>query len=119
MRERRAHSRVPLKMLVQFRLNDMAEFMREWAANISGGGMFIRTREPHASGAMIYLQFHLSDGSKLIEGLGKVVHVNPPEHAVPGMGVEFVNLDRDSKKLIDGIIAQRAKELGEADEPSP
>ncbi len=115
MRERRAHTRVPLNMVVQFRLNDMAEFMREWAANISSGGMFIRTRTPHASGSMIYLQFRLSDGSKLIEGLGKVVHVNPPDHAVPGMGVEFVNLDRESKKLIDAIIEERASELGEAE----
>src|SRR5688572_24861433 len=104
MRDRRSSVRVPLNMLVQFRLNDINEFMREWASNISGGGMFIRTRTPHPSGSMIYLQFNLSDGSKLIEGLGKVVHVNPPDHAVPGMGVEFVNLDRDSKRLIDQII---------------
>ena len=123
MRDRRSAVRIPLNMLVQFRLNDLNEFMRDWAANISGGGMFIRTRTPHASGSMIYLQFNLSDGSKLIEGLGKVVHVNPPDHAVPGMGVEFVNLDRESKRLIDQIIGERAKELGEneteVEEPAP
>jgi molecular chaperone DnaK len=112
--ERRQHARVQLNMLVQFRLHDIEEFFREWASNISGGGMFIRSREPHAVGSMIYLQFHLYDGSKLIEGLGKVVHVNPPDHAVPGMGVEFVNLDRESKTLIDQIIAERAKELGDS-----
>ncbi len=99
-------------MLVQFRLHDMDEFMRVYAANVSVGGMFIRTLTPHPAGAMIYLQFQLEDGKRLIEGLGKVVHVNPPDHPSPGMGVEFVNLDDESRVLIDEIIRQRADELG-------
>jgi uncharacterized protein (TIGR02266 family) len=110
--ERRVHPRVPLKMLVQFRLHDMDEFMREHAVNISAGGMFVRTAEPHTVGSMVYLQFQLIDGEKLIEGLGKVVHVNPPEHVVPGMGIEFVNLDQGSRELIDRIIKERLAELG-------
>ena len=109
--ERRVHPRLPLNMLVQFKLADMGEFMRDYAANISAGGMFVRTRTPNPLGSMIYLQFKLKDGQKVIEGLGKVVHVNPPEHAVPGMGIEFVNLDRDSRKLIDEIIEERVEEL--------
>lgn len=109
--ERRIHPRLPLKMLVQFRLHDMDEFMRQHAVNLSAGGMFVRTTEPNEIGSMVYLQFRLADGEKLIEGLGEVVHVNPPEHAVPGMGIEFVNLDKDSRRLIDQIIKDRASEL--------
>ena len=114
--ERREFDRAPLNMLVQFRLGDLNEFMRDYAVNISLGGMFIRTREPHPEGSMIYLQFRLKDGSKLIEGLGKVVHVNPPSHAVPGMGVEFVNLDDSSKLLISEIIEERSEELDAAEQ---
>jgi len=110
-RERRIFERAPLNMLVQFKLGDMEEFMREYAVNISRGGMFIRTPEPHPEGSMIYLQFQLDNGSKLIEGLGKVVHVNPPSHASPGMGVEFVNLDETSRSLIRGIVEERVQEL--------
>jgi molecular chaperone DnaK len=113
-RDRRVHPRLPLRMLVQFRLHDIAEFERIYAVNVSAGGMFIRTLTPHPAGAMIYLQFQLEDGKRLIEGLGKVVHVNPPEHPSPGMGVEFVNLDDESQKLIEQIIQERASELGEA-----
>ena len=105
--ERRQHARVPLGMVVQFRLASMEAFLRDVAVNVSAGGMFIQTRSPHSEGTMLYFQFHLSDGHKLIEGLGRVVHVNPPAHAVPGMGIEFVNLDRESKDLIDRIIAGR------------
>jgi molecular chaperone DnaK len=114
--ERRVFDRAPLNMLVQFRLRDLDEFMRDYAVNVSAGGMFIRTREPHAEGSMIYLQFRLSDGSKIIEGLGKVVHVNPPSHAVPGMGVEFVNLDDASLDLIREIVEERAEELESAEQ---
>ena len=109
--ERRIHQRASLNMLVQFRLADIEQFMREYAANVSAGGMFIRTREPKPQGSMIYLQVKLSDGSKMLEGLGKVIHVNPPDSAVPGMGIEFVNLDADSRKVIDQIINERVDEL--------
>ena len=92
-RDRRVHARAPLNMLVQFRLSDMGEFMREVAKG----------------------QIRLDDGSKLIEGLGQVVHVNPPDHAVPGMGVEFVNLDAESRKLIDQIVAERLTEIEQSE----
>lgn len=109
--ERRVHPRLPLRMLVQFRSESVDDFMREYAGNISVGGMFIKTAEPFPYGVMIYLQFQLADGQKLIEGLGKVVHVNPPDHPSPGIGVEFVNLDDASRSLIEGIIRDRASEL--------
>jgi molecular chaperone DnaK len=109
--ERREHPRLPLEMLVQFRLQDMDEFMRDHAVNLSAGGMFVRTRKPQPLDTMVYLQFRLEDGVKLIEGLGKVVHVNSPEDPVPGMGIEFVNLDKDSRALIDEIIKTRMAEL--------
>lgn len=83
--------------------------MREYAVNISAGGMFIRSIEPYECGSMVYLQFRLRDGHKLVEGLGKVVHVNPPEHQDPGIGVEFVNLDADSRELIDEIVSERVE----------
>jgi molecular chaperone DnaK len=110
--DRRIHARLPLTMLVQFRLHDMNEFMREHAVNLSVGGMFVRSRTPHPQGAMVYVQFRLEDGAKIIEGLAKVVHVNPPDHAVPGMGLEFVNLDAASVELIDRIVGNRVADSG-------
>ena len=108
--ERRRHERVPLSLLVQYRLNTFEDFLAEYSADISVGGMFIRTTEPREEGSMIYLQFWLNDGSKLIEGLGKVVRVNPPggdPKRVAGMGVEFVNFDEASMALILEIIESK------------
>lgn len=109
--ERRSSPRADLQMLVQFRLQDIDEFMRDYAVNISAGGMFVRTEEPHSQGAIIYLQFRLVSGEKLFEGLAEVVHVNPPGHTDAGMGLEFVNLDPESRTLINQIVEERVAEL--------
>lgn len=109
---RRRYPRTPLSMLVQYRFNTFEDFLAEYSLNISPGGMFIRTSEPREEGSMIYLQFSLRDGSKLIEGLGRVVHVNPPEDKsrTPGMGIEFVNFDDESMALVLEICEAKAAE---------
>jgi len=107
--DRRRHPRAPLQLLIQYRFDTFEEFLAEYSVNISAGGMFIRTESPREMGSFVYLQFALRDGSRLIEGLGKVVHVNPPgePNRTPGMGIEFVNLDSESTALIEEIIAGR------------
>ena len=107
---RRKHARTSLSMLVQYRCNSFDDFLADYSVNLSVGGIFIRTPEPKELGEMIYLQFSLRDGSKLIEGLGRVVHVNVPgKDAVAGMGVEFVSFDEESMALIESICAKRRK----------
>lgn len=106
---RRHHARAPLTLLVQLRSDTVDEFMRQYAVNLSCGGMFIRTEEPRAMHSMVYLQFRLADGSTLIEGLAKVVHVNPPGGEFAGMGLEFVNLDSESERLIRSIVRERLR----------
>lgn len=107
--ERRKYERVPLSLLVQYRLNTFEDFLAEYSADISMGGMFVRTNEPREKGSTLYLQFWLKDGSKLIEALGRVVHVNPPgdPKRPAGMGIEFVNLDEESLALIVEIVQGR------------
>ncbi len=97
-------------MLVQFRFDTFEDFLAEYSLNLSPSGIFIRTEEPREEGAVIYLQFTLKDGSRLIEGMGKVVRVNPKTPGGPpaGMGVEFVNFDEESMALIAEICAQRS-----------
>ena len=108
--KRRKFDRTALSLLVQFRFSTLEDFLAEYSVNISPGGMFIHTDEPREEGSMIYLQFSLKDGSKLIEGMGRVVRVNPagdPQHPA-GMGVEFVNFDDESMALVEEICNRRA-----------
>jgi molecular chaperone DnaK len=105
--ERRRHPRTPLSILVQFRFDSFDDFLAEYSVNLSPGGIFLRTDEPRPEGSIIFLQFSLKDGSRLIEGMGKVVRVNPPGEGVAGMGVEFLNFDDESMRLIEEICAAR------------
>jgi uncharacterized protein (TIGR02266 family) len=106
--DRRRHPRTPLSLLVQFRSNTFEDFLADYSMNLSPGGIFIRTDEPREEGTIIYLQFSLKDGSRLIEGMGKVVRVHPAGHADPGMGIEFINFDDESMQLINEICAARS-----------
>lgn len=109
--EKRRHPRAPLNVLVQFRFDTFDEFLAEYSLNISPGGIFIKTDQPREEGSVIYLQFTLRDGSRLIEGMGRVVRVTkPPGDAKrpAGMGIEFINFDEESMALIAEICAQRS-----------
>lgn len=107
--EKRKHKRTPLSILVQYRFNTFEDFLAEYSVNLSVGGIFIRTDHPKEEGSIIYLQFSLADGSRLIEGMGRVVRVNPPgvKDRVAGMGIEFLNFDDESMALVEEIIASR------------
>ena len=109
--DKRKHERFPLSILVQYRFDSFENFLAEYSVNISAGGMFIRTSEPREEGSMIYLQFYLQGGEKLIEGLGRVVRVNSVDKygKDAGMGVEFVNFDDESTDLINDIVAAKSK----------
>jgi len=107
--EKRRFARTALSLLVQYRFNTFEDFLAEYSVNLSAGGMFIRTDTPKDEGSIIYLQFSLKDGSRLVEGMGRVVRVNPP--GVPGrtagMGIEFLNFDEESMSLIGEILSSK------------
>jgi uncharacterized protein (TIGR02266 family) len=105
--ERRKYPRIPLNLLIQYKFDTFEDFISEYAADISLGGMFIRCDDARDEGAMVYLQFSLKDGTKLIEGLGRVVRVDR-NGKNSGIGVEFVNFDDDSRQMIEAIINERA-----------
>ena len=103
--QQRKHARVPLNLLVQVRMDNFSTFMNEHAVNISAGGMYLHTDKPRPLKSMIYFQFGLTEGTSIIEGLGRVVRVDSG-----GMGIEFVGLEDRSKALIDHIVQQRLKQ---------
>lgn len=106
--KQRKHARKQVSLLVQYRFNSLEDFLAEYAVNLSPGGIFIATEDPSPVGTMLYLQFSLKDGSKLIEGMGRVVHVHQPTPDQPrGMGIEFVQFDEASMALINKICGER------------
>ena len=107
--ERRRTPRVALDLLIQYRFESYEAFLGDRSLDISAGGIFICTEAPREEGTLVYLQFRLKEGAPLVEGLGRVVRVNPPgvPGRVAGMGVEFVNLDDESRQTIEDIVTRR------------
>lgn len=101
-RPKRQFLRTPLSILVQYRFSPLEDFSYEYTTDLSPGGVFLRTDEPRALGSVIFLQFTLRDGSRLMEGTGKVVRViqRGTPGQVPGMGVQFTGFDDESLALI-------------------
>jgi hypothetical protein len=87
-------------MLVQLRFESVDDFVAQYATNVSLSGMFIATPLVYEIGAMLTLQFVQGDGDAFIEGLARVVHCRQGA----GIGVEFVNLDEDSMRLIEHMV---------------
>ena len=105
--KRRRHDRTKVALLVQYRFDTFDDFVAEYSVDLSPGGIFIRTDQPPELGTVVHLQFSLRDGSKLIEGLGKVVWVRGPSEGEPGMGIEFTQFDPESLALVEQICGQR------------
>ncbi len=104
----RKHARVNLGMLVQVNVDTIAAFKQDHCANISEGGMFLRTDELRPIGSSLFFQFTLKDGGALIEGMAKVVRVvEQPGPEPRGMGVEFESLLEPSLSIVKALVDER------------
>jgi uncharacterized protein (TIGR02266 family) len=108
--DRRATARYPARFAVRFRSVD--EFKREYATNISAGGVFIRTEAPPEMSSVIDVELELPGGNP-VQGKALVVHRVSAEEAArrnvePGVGVQFVEADDRFRERIDRFVAELA-----------
>jgi type IV pilus assembly protein PilZ len=110
-RPRRA-DRLQHELLVAYRTVD--GFITDWAVNISRGGIFINTRNPLAVGTTVRLIISLPDTAFPFDLSGRVMRVNEfdnPSNQVPGMGIEFVDVDDEKRARIERFVERLRKEL--------
>lgn len=100
--ERRTASRVQVAFPVRVRYDSVIDFVQTQSMNISRTGMFITTPEPAPIGSRIDFEFALSDGFTLLRGTAEVVRA--VRGGVTGMGIRFLDLDEESRRLIDRIV---------------
>jgi Tfp pilus assembly protein PilZ len=89
---RRTAPRFPLDLQATLRCPNWQTAERIATANVSRGGMFLRTERPPAIGAKIQVTLELPDG-RLVEVQSVVRHIVAPEEAkrrgrAPGVGVQ-------------------------------
>ena len=107
--------RVPLETRVQFKFDRFSGFISEYSANISPGGLFLRTREPQPPGTVLDLEFRLGDGYELIRGRGEVIWVRAEDEGTArpaGMGLRFLELSEGSRELIYRIVDEHILQGG-------
>jgi uncharacterized protein (TIGR02266 family) len=104
----RRDPRFPVVAQVKLRYNSILDFHASQSINISRTGMFLAADRPAAVGTIIEFEFGLADGLSLLKGKGEVVRIT--QSPVAGMGVRFRELDHDSRKCLESIVASNEKE---------
>ena len=107
--------RVPLETRVQFKFDRFSGFISEYSANISPGGLFLRTLEPRPPGTVLDLEFRLGDGYELIRGRGEVIWMRAEDEGTArpaGMGIRFLELSEGSRELIYRIVDEHVLQGG-------
>lgn len=108
-----------ITLRIKFKSASLDDFVARYGADVSAGGIFIRTKQPLAVGSLLHFDFGLADGSPLMAGLGTVVWIRETDQSrvgsIPGMGVRFDQLSPESQQIHQQILAAKA---GHGDRPT-
>jgi uncharacterized protein (TIGR02266 family) len=104
---RRAFPRYNTRFAVRF--STVQDFVLEYAANISAGGLFVHTPQPPPLKAVVSIEMELPGSDAPVPAKGIVVHRVTAEDAeqrgtLPGMGVQFVEASDQFRDRIDAAI---------------
>lgn len=101
--ERRKSQRAELVVRVDYQTVD--ELFSDFARNINEGGIFVETETPPERGTSVALQFRLPGEDEPVQVRGTVVRVSRGDQNDPcGMGIEFEDLDGDTRERINGLV---------------
>ncbi len=107
-RSARLHHELP----VAYR--SVGSFLSDWATNISRGGLFINTRKPLPVGTVVKLIIQLPDTAFPVDIKGKVTRVTEfanRANQVPGMAIEFIDVDESKRAMIERFVDKLRKDL--------
>src|SRR5512136_951360 len=107
-----------ITLRIRFKSASLDEFIGRYGADVSPGGIFIRTKQPVEVGTSLQFDFSLADGSSLLSGTGTVAWVRESDpgraNSVPGMGLRFDKLTPESQHHHQVILAEKARKEGKA-----
>lgn len=104
---RRAFPRHTARFAVRFAT--VQDFVLEYAANISAGGVFVQTDAPPPLKTIVRVEMELPGAGETVPARCLVVHRVTTEEAkargtIAGMGVQFMDADDKFRERIDGAI---------------
>ncbi len=104
--EKRVTKRLPIRVLVEYESTE--DFLIDYTANVSVGGMFIQTDDPLPLGSRFRLRFRVPPRSRVIETFGEVRWSMSAADAAPmqpGMGIQFDELKPKDLALVEEMLA--------------
>jgi len=104
--EKRTTERLPIRMLVEYESSE--DFLIDYTANMSIGGMFIQTSNPLEVGTRFRLRFRIPGRDAPVDTVGEVCWVLSAEEAgvmQPGMGVRFEELEAKDRASVEEMLA--------------
>ena len=109
LKERRRSVRVPLSTPYRSEFRLQNGFFDAVALDLGLCGMFVNVTNPQLEGSEIDFEVRVA-GMGLIEGRGEVAWVcdrgSQPDHP-SGMGIRFLDLDRDSQEVVRRAVEER------------
>lgn len=106
--EHRASPRVDVESEITLVSED--NFYQGFSENISEGGLFVVTYQPHRVGDVITVRFTLPGVERTLEARAEVRWVRegaPDRDVAPGLGVRFVELADDDRACIERFVRHR------------
>lgn len=105
--EHREYERTPLSGPVRYW--DWDRVQQGQASEISGSGIFLKTRELLPEGAHVTLRLELPGQHRGMTVLGRVVRtVHGGLLAAAGMGIRFLDLSPSQRQLIQTFVESRS-----------
>ncbi len=102
---RRRFYRARIPLLVQYRFSPSEPYTTDYSADLSRGGMFIRTTQPYPIGTLMDLQFVSRDGERVIQGRGRIVRVrNDADES--GQAIEFIDFLKEDTDFLTEMVKQ-------------
>ena len=88
-----------------------------WSRNVSRGGMFVETDAPLEPDSEFVMEFTVPDMPIVVQPTARVVWRRPLGHERgPGMGLQFLKLDRDAAQWLEQYVYERS---ATAEAPAP
>ncbi len=110
---KRRASRLEHELPVAYR--SVGSFLTDWATNISQGGLFINTGKPLPVGTDVKILIQLPTMEFPVGLSGKVTRVVERGRAsaeVPGMGIQFTDVDPSKREQLETLVKRLKHDLG-------
>lgn len=116
----RENTRAPLAAPIKLQFDTFSKPERGYSANISAGGMFVRSRNPRPVGTRLRFEIRLQGFAKPAVGFAEVVWIRLKSNTkdeYTGMGLEFRYIDPPSKFRIEAAVCAAIENLRLEEEP--